>query len=334
LNAVVVDIKEGGKVNYKSSIPFISENDLDINYYNPEKVLKKLHDNNIYVIGRIVVFRDNGLATVKPELAVKKIDGTSWKENKKKDGAWTNPYKEEVWDYNIKIAEEAINLGFDEIQFDYVRFPTAKKSEVNYAGETKAKKEMINAFLKRAKEKIHDEMGVPVSADVFGIIAESKSDGEAIGQDLDTVGLDIDYISPMVYPSHYAKGQEVNGVTFAKPDFEPYQVVLQTLLKAKTRISAVSGYNAKVRPYLQDFTASYLKKGDYQEYGAKQVREQIQAVYDAGFEEWILWDGRNTYTTEALEKDVSQTSVNASTAQPATPPANQPVATEQPVSGQ
>ncbi len=299
LNAVVIDVKEGGKVNYKSSISFIANNNLSVNYFDPEKVLKKLHDNNIYVIGRIVCFRDDGLARARPELAIKKVDGTLWTEGKL--GGWTNPYNEEVWKYNIEIAQEAVNLGFDEIQFDYVRFPTAKKSEVNYGEQSLTKKETINSFLKKATEKLRDGMGVPVAADVFGIIAESKSDGEAIGQDLDTVGLDVDYICPMVYPSHYAKGQQVNGVTFAKPDFEPYQVVLQTLLKAKDRISAIPDYNAIVRPYLQDFTASYLREGDYQEYGAKQVREQIQAVYDAGYEEWILWDGRNTYTVEALE---------------------------------
>ena len=301
LNSVVIDVKEAGRVNYASSVPAVAENGLFVKYYDADKVLKKLHDNNIYVIGRIVCYRDDGLASRRADLAIKKIDGSIWKEGKL--GAWTNPYLEEVWQYNIDIAKEAVAKGFDEIQFDYVRFPTAKKSEVNYNENSVSKVDAICGFLKLAKEELHDGLGVPVSADVFGIIAESRSDGKAIGQDLEKVGMDVDYISPMVYPSHYAKGQEVNGVIFPKPDFDPYGVVYQTLLKAKERISKVSGYTAQVRPYLQDFTASYLDKGDYQEYGAEQVRQQIKAVYDAGFEEWILWDGRNTYTIDALEKE-------------------------------
>lgn len=301
LNSVVIDVKEAGRVNYVSSVPAVADNKLFVKYYDVDKVIQKLHDNNIYVIGRIVCYRDDGLASRRPDLAIRRIDGSVWKEGRL--GAWTNPYLEEVWQYNIDIAKEAAAKGFDEIQFDYVRFPTAKKSEVNYNGNTTSKVDAICSFLKLAKEELHYGLGVPVSADVFGIIAESRSDGEAIGQDLERVGMDVDYISPMVYPSHYAKGQEVNGVKFAKPDFDPYGVVYQTLLKAKKRISKVPGYMAQVRPYLQDFTASYLHEGDYQEYGPEQVRQQIQAVYDAGYEEWILWDGKNTYTVDALEEE-------------------------------
>lgn len=304
LNSVVIDVKENGRVNYVSSVPAVAENGLYVKYYDADKVIKKLHDNNIYVIGRIVCFRDDGLATKRTDLAIKRVDGSLWKEYKKDDkGAWTNPYLEEVWQYNIDIAREAVSKGFDEIQFDYVRFPTAKKGEVNYGDNTASRADTISSFLKMANKELHDGLGVPVSADVFGIIAESRSDGEAIGQDLEKVGMDVDYISPMVYPSHYAKGQEVNGVKFAKPDFDPYGVVYQTLLKAKERISKVSGYHAQIRPYLQDFTASYLHEGDYQDYGIEQVRQQIKAVYDAGCEEWILWDGKNTYTVDALEKE-------------------------------
>ncbi len=300
LNAVVIDVKEAGKVNYKSDVPEVADNGLYVKYFDPEKVLKKLHDNNIYVIGRIVCFRDNGFASKYPDLAVKRPDGSVWIEGKL--GAWTNPYKEEVWKYNTDIAKEAISKGFDEIQFDYVRFPTAKKNEVSYGSETLKKSDAIYNFLKFAAQEIHDA-GVPISADVFGIIAESKSDGEAIGQDLEKVGIDIDAISPMVYPSHYAKGQEVNGVTFKKPDLEPYDVVYQTLLKAKTRISSVTGYKATVRPYLQNFTAKWLKSGNYMTYGPEQVRQQIKAVYDAGYEEWILWSPSNLYAEEIFQKE-------------------------------
>lgn len=303
LNAVVIDIKDNGRVNYKSAVPAVADNGLYVNYFDPEKVIKKLHDNNIYVIARLVCFRDEGLAMKNPDLAIKRIDGSIWKEYKKKNsGAWTNPYKEEVWKYNVDIAKEAVSKGFDEIQFDYVRFPTAKKSEVSYGQNVPTKVDTICSFLKYASNELH-AAGAPVSADVFGIIAESISDGESIGQDLERVGLDIDAISPMVYPSHYAKGQEVNGVLFKKPDLEPYGVVYQTLLKANERISKVSGYKASVRPYLQCFTAKWLGSGNYMAYGPEQVRQQIKAVYDAGYDEWILWNPGNIYPEEIFEKE-------------------------------
>jgi len=312
LNALVIDIKEAGVVNYESNVPEVRDNKLYTKYYDADSVIKKLHDNNIYVIGRIVCFRDNGLASKRQDLAIKRPDGSLWREGKL--GAWTNPYMEETWKYNIDIAKEAIDKGFDEIQFDYVRFPTAKKSEISYGSNVPSKVDAISKFLKTAKKELGDGKGTVVSADVFGIICESVRDGQAIGQDLEKVGMHIDYISPMVYPSHYANasprgmmgngyGQKVNGVLFTAPDLKPYEVVYNTLVKCKNRISQVAGYNAKVRPYLQDFTATYLPKGYYQEYGAQQVRQQIKAVYDAGYDEWILWDGRNTYSEAVFEKE-------------------------------
>lgn len=298
LNALVIDIKEAGYVNFASEVPEVQKHELYKKYYNPRELLQKLHDNGIYVIGRLVVFRDPGLAAKRTDLAIKKADGSLWTEGKL--GPWTNPYNEEVWRYNIDIAKEAVELGFDEIQFDYVRFPTSGKTNQAVYGENMPEKyETINKFLGLAA----NELDAAVSADVFGIICESVPDGKAIGQHLEAIGMEIDYISPMVYPSHYAVGQTVNGVVFSKPDFEPYAVVYNTLVKCRERLAEVEGYKAKVRPYLQDFTASYLKEGLYKEYGVEEVREQIKAVYDAGYEEWILWDGRNTYTEDALLRE-------------------------------
>ncbi|MCX7921463.1 MAG: putative glycoside hydrolase [Clostridia bacterium] len=312
LNAVVIDIKEDGVVNYKSNVPEVNKNKLYINYYNPEKVIKKLHDNNIYVIGRIVCFKDPGLASKRADLAIKRPNGQLWKES----GIipWTNPYNEEVWKYNIDISKEAISKGFDEIQYDYVRFPTVRKSDVNYGQYATSKADAISKFLEISANEIHKENGVPLSADVFGIICESPIDGESIGQVLERVGRDIDYISPMVYPSHYANasmgvmgngaGQEINGVKFTAPDLEPYKVVYHTLIKGRNRIAKVQGYNAKIRPYLQAFTASYIgNKKYYQAYGAQQVRQQIKAVYDAGYDEWILWDPYNAYKQDYFERE-------------------------------
>lgn len=312
LNTVVVDIKEEGTVYYESTLDIVKKDGKQIKYYNPEKVVKKFHDNGVYVIGRIVVFKDPVLAKNRADLAVKNTKGTLWLENGKTP--WTNPYNEDVWDYNIAIAKEAISKGFDEIQFDYVRFPTGRKLDFNYGANVPEKAEAINGFLAKAEKEIHEGLGIPVSADVFAIIVESKGDGESIGQRITEVGKDIYCISPMIYPSHYANnspkgamangvGQNINGITFTKPDLEPYKLMYNALLSTKAKISGVPGYKAKVRPYLQAFTAKYLPKGYYQTYGPQQVKEQIKAVYDSGYEEWILWDPNNRYQEEYFGKE-------------------------------
>ncbi len=310
LNAVVIDVKEDGKVNYKSNVPQVKEMGAYHQLYDPDYVIKTLHDNGIYVIGRVVCFRDSHMALKRPDLAVKKPDGSIWKENGKI--AWTNPYLKEVWNYNIDIGKEAIDKGFDEIQFDYVRFPTVSASNVNYGQGVPEKADAIAGFLKVADGEF-DKKNIPLSADVFAIICESSGDREGIGQVLERIGMDVDYISPMIYPSHYANnskgmmgngvGQSINNVLFTAPDLKPYDVVNNALLKTKNRISKVDGYKAKVRPYLQYFTATYLPKGYYQVYGADQIRQQIQAVYDAGYEEWIFWDAGNRYKEALFQKE-------------------------------
>ena len=311
LNALVIDIKET-VVNYEPNVPLAQEHKLYTKYYNVDEVLRKCHENGIYVIGRIVVFRDNALAKAVPDFAIRKADGSFWLENKSKEGAWTNPSVQGVLDYNIEIAMDAVSRGFDEIQFDYVRFPTVPKSNpAHYPEDMPDKIDIIDGFLQQASERIKAIREVPISADVFGIIAESVSDGKAIGQQLEYLGANADYLSPMVYPSHYANagsgimgngvGQKINGVLFTAPDLHPYDVILQSLLKTKSRAEAAEGFKAGIRPYLQDFTASYIKNtAYYQTYGPKQLREQIQAVYDAGYEEWILWNGRNVYSVGGL----------------------------------
>ena len=308
LNTLVIDIKEGGIVNYDSQVPLVKELGLGKKVYKVDEVLKKCHDNNIHVIGRIVTFRDDGLAKNKTDYAIKKPNGSIWSEGKY--GTWTNPYLAEVQDYNIDIAKEAVSLGFDEIQFDYVRFPSAKASDVYYGENPPEKIQAISDFLKKASEEIKKVKDVPVSADIFGIVAEGDRDGKAIGQQFELVGLRMDYISPMIYPSHYANaapkgsmsngvGQRINGVLFTAPDLKPYDVIYQSLLKMKDRIGNAPEFKATLRPYLQDFTLK-LPTGYGQTYGVKQVREQIKAVYDAGYEEWILWNGSNIYTGDAL----------------------------------
>lgn len=306
VNAVVIDVKEDGVVNYKSSVPEVLEYGSYVKYYDPEVLIKKLHENGLYVIGRIVCFRDTVLAEKRSDLAIKNSNGGVWKKN---GFSWSNPYNTEVWDYNIAIAKEAVSKGFDEVQFDYVRFPEGSSKQFSFGTNPPDRSDTIAGYLSKVKKEIIE---VPISADIFAIVIESKVDGNAIGQLIEKVGMDIDYISPMIYPSHYANsakrgfnangvGQNINGITFTKPDLKPYEVVYNALMKAKKKIADIKGYNAQVRPYLQAFTASYLPDGYWMKYGSKQTLEEIKAVKDAGYSGWIFWDPYNRYTQEMFE---------------------------------
>lgn len=308
LNAVVIDIKDDdGFVGYETGISEVRELGGWKKKYDVDKAIKTLHDNGVYVIGRLVCFKDPILAQKKPELAYKSKNGGVWKD---RDGKpWVNPMNKESWEYVLKIAYEAIDKGFDEIQYDYVRFCNDGDTKlIDYGPEfdPETKSDVIAEFLKKSYEEIHENRRVVLTADVFGIAAVSKADDKSIGQNWEKLAKEVDYMCPMVYPSHYANskqngvGQGINGVTFTKPDLDPYNVVYQTLLAGKKRLEA-SEHKAKIRPYLQAFTADYLGAGYYQKYGAEQIKQQIKAVYDAGYEEWILWDARNNYPQEYFE---------------------------------
>jgi len=278
INSYVIDYKDDdGYVCVDSKVPVAKEvKAIDVRY-DAAKVVKELHDNNIYAIARIVCFKDPFLSKGSPDMAIKNKSGGLYIHNQK---AWVNPYNKDAWQYNIDLAKEALAQGFDEVQFDYVRFPDGRKSEMVF-GETGGKNlyETVNAFLKYSREQMPNAV---LSADVFAIICESPEDTEGIGQYLELIGKDVDYICPMAYPSHYALGQIINGVKFSKPDLAPYDVIKNTLLKAKDRLSKVDGPTPMLRTYLQDFDASWIGNGNWQKYGDEQFRQQIQSVYDAG----------------------------------------------------
>lgn len=306
LNTVVIDIKDDyGKVDYATKIDEVIKLGAFNKLYDAAAVIKKLHDNNIYVIGRIVTFKDPILGEKRPDLAIKRANGQVYIENKTQ---WVDPYKQEVWKYNIDIAKEAVNNGFDEIQFDYVRFPAVNAHKLKFENDVGSKADAINNFLDSAYDELHNKMGENVSANIFGIVCETSGDHEGIGQDIERIGKNINYISPMLYPSHFANkaqngiGQVINGVKFTAPDLMAYKVVYNSLIKAKKRISRVKGYKASIRPYLQCFTASWLAKGYYKKYTPYDVKEQIKAVYAAGYQEWILWNAANIYNKNDFEK--------------------------------
>lgn len=295
LNTMVIDIKnDWGAVTYesdaqKSLSPQAERRTL---VKDMAGLVKKLKSHNIYLIGRVVAFKDPWLARSRPDLAMTSKAGGIWK-----DGggtAWVDPYIEQVRAYNIDIAKEAAQLGFDEVQFDYVRFPdngTKVDRQVafkNQDGVSKA--DLIKQFAHDASAAL-SPLGVNVSADVFGLTT-TVDDDMGIGQAWDKLADEVDYMSPMVYPSHYSKGM----YGFQNPDMHPYGVVnraLRDALNKQTSAGSASGADTQIRPWLQCFTASWLKP--HMRYSAQHVQEQIRAVSELGIEQYLLWNPRCQY---------------------------------------
>ncbi len=282
LNAMVIDVKDDqGRITFAMDSPTVNE----IGASN----------HNIYPIARVVAFRDPYLAEQKPEWSLHVADGGIYRDNK--GLAWVNPYCQEVWDYLVEVGKKAGEIGFSEIQFDYIRFAVDRtmKDVVFDPEDTKgrSKEEAITEFISYAYDALARE-GLMVSADVFGTIIRSGEDAQAVGQDYGEMARHLDYLCPMIYPSHYGDG----NFGIEHPDTQPYDTILNALkgskdVLAKAKAENENGRQAIVRPWLQDFTASYLK--NYIDYGDEQVRAQIQAVYDAGYDEWILWDAGVSY---------------------------------------
>lgn len=286
INALVIDVKDvTGFLTYDSRLGQVQALGADSDKIKDMKELvRQLRQRDIYLIARLVLFKDPLLAKKRIDLAVQKKNGKLWLDYKGK--AWADPYSKEVWDYNLSIASEAAKFGFDEVQFDYVRFPSdGPVKEAVYPGRNQwSKEETIKQFLAYARKTL-EPYGIYISADVFGLVTSARDD-MGIGQKLELVAQEVDYISPMVYPSHYAPGT----YGLQDPNAMPYDTVYKSLTDAVYRLE---GMETTLRPWLQDFTLGYR-------YGPREVRQQIQATYDAGLEEWILWNPANTYTKEAL----------------------------------
>ena len=297
INAVVIDVKDdNGRITFQMDQPLVEETGA-VEAFIPDiqGLMDTLKEHNIYTIARVVSFRDPYLAEKKPELALKLADGSLYRD--KKGMAWVNPYKQEMWDYLVDVGIQAHQVGFDEIQFDYIRFSTEKGivyDEADVRGRDK--KTVITEFVQYASEKLKDE-GAFVAADVFGAVMGGGIDSDTVGQSYGDMANQLDYICPMIYPSHYGDG----NFGIEHPDTQPYDTILAALQLSREDLS---GYEtegqdqASVRPWLQDFTASYLK--NYIKYGNDEIRAQIQAVYDAGYEEWLLWSAACNYHWEAL----------------------------------
>ncbi|MNO39701.1 hypothetical protein D3C76_298370 [compost metagenome] len=294
LNSMVIDIKDdAGYITYKTDNaelqqlghpqPFIG----DIN-----KLMERLKKHDVYPIARIVVFKDSVLAKKKPELSFVNQNGTVW--TNKGGDSFVNPYNQDVWKYNVEIAKEAAKLGFKEIQFDYVRFPEGfekRADTLKYTKSSRPRVEIISDFVKYAKSEL-GPLGVRVSVDIFGYAASVPA-AEGIGQDFVKISKNVDVISPMVYPSHYSTG----WFDVKDPDKDPYATIKGSMVDTLKKLDPLGSYKPVIRPWIQDFTASWLGSGHYIKYGKQQVEDQIRALKEKNIDEFLLWNANNRYTS-------------------------------------
>ena len=260
--------------------------------------MKTLKEQDIYTIARIPCFKDPILAAGHPELALCKPDGTPIVDGK--GVAWVNPCKKEVWEYLVGIATSAKVYGFDEVQFDYVRFPVGDDAEAaDYGVEITPdnKHTYIEGFLSYASEELH-KVDMPVTADLFGTIIGNDIDKGQVGQDYAALATTVDALCPMVYPSHYGPG----NFNLKVPDAKPYETIHAAMEGSKEELSAIDEKEcAVIRPWLQAFSAPWV--AGHIPYGGDEIRAQIQAVYDAGYDEWILWNAKSNYSADGLETE-------------------------------
>ena len=310
LNAIVLDVKEEyGHVTFLTENELISDTARNL-IPDISDLLNNLNSRNIYPIARVVCFKDPIRASNNPQYAILDINGNQWRD--KGDTMWIDPYKRENWEYIAEVCLEAARLGFKEVQLDYVRFPVeGKLSDIDYgqAGELQTRAEVIAEFVGYIRDTMHN-VGVRTSVDVFAISGISESDSNYLGQDVRLLLPSLDAISPMIYPSHFANegtgpfgngvGSIINGELFKRPALEPYGVVFNALAHFSRLMDGHNPNEAVMRPFIQNSTDAFLGEGFYITYGADEVRAQIEAVYDAGFEEWLVWNNVSVYSEDAF----------------------------------
>jgi len=316
LNAIVIDIKDySGMVAYRTGVADVQKAgaEREIRIEKPNALIKTLHDRGIYVIGRIAVFQDQVLAAAHPEWALKnKSTGEIWRDHK--GLAWLDPSIPEVWDYHVALARDVLSRGFDEVNFDYIRFASdGDLSAIGYPSWKggASKESVISSFFKYLRENL---AGAKISADLFGL-ATIQNDDLGIGQKIESAYRYFDYVSPMVYPSHYASG----FLGYKNPAAYPAEVIAYSMENAVRKFAVLNGtgaasstssasgtpavplhaYSARLRPWLQDFDMGAT-------YDAAMVRKEIQAVDGVLlanpelYAGWLLWDPSNAYTPGAL----------------------------------
>lgn len=281
LNAIVADVKDDdGRVSWEMDLPIAREVGATMPKVRDISTrLKTMREKNVYAIGRIVVFVDPVLAKARPAWA---IQNGRWKD--RRGLAWTNPYVEDVWRYNVAIAKEAARAGFQEIQFDYVRFPEHDIEGITHNVGQERRVNAIAGFLRYAKQEL-EPLGVFVSADVFGLTTTTVDDMK-IGQDYATLSGLVDYISPMIYPSHYGPG--IFGLR--NPEAAPKETVYHSMVQGQWKAPSLDP--VRHRPWIQDFSLRVP-------YGKAEVEAQLKGIAEAGIRSFMLWDPNNRYTRTA-----------------------------------
>ena len=294
VNALVIDVKDDrGFVLYRSRVPLAREIGADtvapMRATRMRAVLDTMRVHGIYPIARIVVVKDPVLARKKPQWSIKRAaDGKPWLDKAGKP--WVDPHHRGPWQYAVDLACEAIDVGFSEVQFDYVRFPDERRiiTEATFPlAQGRVRASVIRDQLRFLRGSLRP-FRVPVTADVFGLTTSDSTD-MGIGQLWETFVDAVDVVLPMTYPSHYARG----NYGLQRPNASPYKVIDRALKDAKRRSAGIANA-ARVIPWYQDFTLGSPR------YGPAEVRAQMQAGYDNGVHDWLLWNSASRYTVSAL----------------------------------
>ena len=283
LNTIELDVKdENGDIGFPANVALARKIGSAKRYYDAERTVAKIHAAGLYLVGRVVTFEDPALAAGVPQFAIRRADGSRWLNSA--GLGWTNPYDRRVWKYNVDVAEQAAKLGFDEIQFDYVRFPSdGDISQIRYPGKhAQPMGWTIPMFAKYARQRLKP-LGVRISVDVFGLSATRNL---GIGQFPRRIAPYVDAIYPMVYPSHYDSGE----YNIVHPDSRPGTTVAYSLRDFR---NAVRGRPTKLIPWLQDFSLG-------RRYTLTDVQDQIQAARLEHTKGFMLWNAEGLYTVKAL----------------------------------
>lgn len=318
LNTMVIDVRDDGDMYWKNDIPLAVECKANMNaVVQPDIVFGDLIKHKVWPIARIACFRDHWVPRKHPEMAVQLANGQVWKDRSKH--TWLDPYNKKNWEYMAAAVDYALDQGFPAIQLDYVRFPSEGKAKTQrfpakdaYPDKNAKPEDVIEAFCNYIRERVK-KRGAEFSADNFGIISSVKND-EGIGQELEKIAGPFDVMCPMVYPSHFAKGEY--GI--ANPSASPYLIIHKSLNDYKRRLPG-----KPIRPWLQDFF----------HYTAKDVQQEIKAVYSLGYKEYLIWNAGNKFTesaykdTSPLMRAVEKEAAAPPTATPAATPSSAPSAT-------
>jgi hypothetical protein len=287
VNAVVFDIKDySGHISYKVDDPELAKfGSVENRIPDVKEFITSLHAKNIYVIGRISSFQDSYLVGAHPEWAVKTKSGGIWADYK--GVKWLDAGAKPVWDYVVAIGNDAYGQGFDELNFDYIRFPSdgnMKDLSYDWSG-TNSRESTMRKFFEYLNKQFASSSAV-ISADLFGLVT-SANDDLGIGQVLEDALANFDFVAPMVYPSHFGKGY----IGLDKPAKYPYEVVRAAMDRGVSKANHASTTPLKIRPWLQAFSLGA-------DYTPAMVRAQIQATYDAGLNSWMLWNAASVYNKD------------------------------------